>query len=476
EGTCETCCDYSRCLIIQYPVCDSEHTTRTNKICNYKENHERCKDETCRKCCDFYNKIISCRNCYLQDKKCEWSRVIYEEDFNLKKKEIKTLGFYSARFEKGSEFEKLHLQGYIQFNTRVTGKYVKQHFGNNLHIVVPTFNPCRKQNSDRPYKTDAECRHKYFVKRYDKCAVYKHCSCSYIDPEDVCDECLPTKETCMQSRRSLKIKNRNGIIIEKYIFENLNKKIGSRKRVQDRSEEEIADDVSVISNNNDYLDQDMTLRDPGLWKKKPQKNVSKNDNQNESKIANYKMMLDLLGKGKTAYLILKKNPNLFMKASQLKALEPDAQQENLKAKILVTRSKWKPEDFLIPKIVNNWISNNILNKQKRKPGRKCSVLVMKNRKGKWSLVESLVNYGIKIAHFHNIYNFTTTNKMNERVFNGRKYAQLLLGKDRILINQRYFLERSVPIIVLCTENTYPFIYNCNTEDDDFLRRFFENAL
>ncbi|CAG8841439.1 27563_t:CDS:1, partial [Racocetra persica] len=111
---------------------------------------------------------------------------------------------------------------------------------------------------------------------------------------------------------------------------------------------------------------------------------------------------------------------------------------------------------------NDWISDNILNKQKRKPNRKCSVLVMKNGKRKWSLVESLVNCGIKIAHFcnkfqphiynsnecnvlclDNIYDFTTTNKMNERVFNGRKYTQLLLGKDRILINQRYFLERSV---------------------------------
>src|SRR5690349_6214548 len=66
--------------------------------------------------------------------------------------------------------------------------------------------------------------------------------------------------------------------------------------------------------------------------------------------------------------------------------------------------------------------------------------------------------------------------MNERVFNSRKYAQLLLGKDRILSNQKHFIERSVPIIVLCTENTCPFIYNCNTENDDFLRRFFENAL
>ncbi|CAG8848576.1 16366_t:CDS:2, partial [Racocetra persica] len=108
-------------------------------------------------------------------------------DFNLKREEIKTLGYYSAGFEKGSEFEKLHLQGYIQFNTRVTEKYVKQHFGNNLHIVVPTFNLRRKQNSDRPYKTDLE---------------------------DVCDECLPTKKTCIQSRRSLEIKDRNGIIIK----------------------------------------------------------------------------------------------------------------------------------------------------------------------------------------------------------------------------------------------------------------------
>ncbi|CAG8842474.1 23193_t:CDS:2, partial [Racocetra persica] len=170
--------------------------------------------------------------------------------------------------------------------------------------------------------------------------------------------------------------DRNGIIIEKYIFGNLNKKIGSRKRARDRSEEEIADNVSVISNNDDYLDQDMTSRDS-----------------------------DSLRKGETAYSILKKNPNLFMKVSQLKALKP----------------------------VNDWISDNILNKQKRKPGCKCSVLVMKNRKGKWSLVESLVNCRIKIAHFRNefqphvynsnecdvlcldnIYDFTTTNKMNER--------------------------------------------------------------
>ncbi|CAG8807326.1 14790_t:CDS:2, partial [Racocetra persica] len=236
EGTCETYYDYSRCLIIQYPVCDSKRTTQTDKNCNYKENHERCKDET-------------------------------------------------SGFEKGSEFEKLHLQEYIQFNTRVTRKYVKQHFGNNLHIIMPTFNLQRKQNLDRPYKTN---------------------------PEDVYDKCLPTKETCIQR---------------------------SRKQARDRSEEEIADDILVISNNDDYLDQDMTSHDPD-----------------------------------------------------------------------------------------------------------------------------------------NIYDFTTTNKMNKQVFNGRKYAQLLLGKDRILINQKYFLERSVPIIVLCTENTCPFIYNCNTEDDDFLRRFFENAL
>ncbi|CAG8851391.1 21002_t:CDS:1, partial [Racocetra persica] len=115
---------------------------------------------------------------------------------------------------------------------------------------------------------------------------------------------------------------------------------------------------------------------------------------------------------------------------------------------------WKSKDFLIPKIVNDWISDNILNKQKRKPSCKCSVLVIKNEKGKWSLVESLVNCRIKIAHFHNefqphvynsnecfvlcldnIYDFTTTNKINEWVFNGRKYAQLLLGKDSIIINQ-----------------------------------------
>ncbi|CAG8833954.1 29695_t:CDS:2, partial [Racocetra persica] len=51
------------------------------------------------------------RNCYLQDKKCEWSRVMCEKDFDIKKEEIKTLGFYSTGFERGSEFGKLHLQG-----------------------------------------------------------------------------------------------------------------------------------------------------------------------------------------------------------------------------------------------------------------------------------------------------------------------------------------------------------------------------
>ncbi|CAG8840670.1 25502_t:CDS:2, partial [Racocetra persica] len=158
-----------------------------------------------------------------------------------------------------------------------------------------------KQNSNRPYKTGAECRHEYSIKRYDKCVVHIHCSCSYIDLEDVCDECLPTKEMCMQNRRSLEIKDRNGIIIEKYIFGDLNKKIGSRKRTRDRTEEETADDISIISNDDNHFGHGITSSNP-----------------ENSKLYND---VKFFGKRGTAYSILKKNPNLFMKASQLKALE-----------------------------------------------------------------------------------------------------------------------------------------------------------
>ena len=111
------------------------------------------------------------------------------------------------------------------------------------------------------------------------------------------------------------------------------------------------------------------------------------------------------------------------------------------------------------------------------------------------MIESLTNYGIKIAHFRNefqpyiynskecdllcldnIYDFTMINKSNEKVFNHKKYAQLLLGKNRILVNQRNFIEKSVPIVILCENNTCPIISNSSTDDDDFLQKFFKNAL
>ncbi|CAG8596184.1 3937_t:CDS:2 [Gigaspora rosea] len=102
---------------------------------------------------------------------------------------------------------------------------------------------------------------------------------------NVCDECLPTKEKCNEGRKVLDVFDKNGIILEKYIFGDLNKKIEIRKP----QKRKIATEDDTIS------------------------------------------------------------PDLFMKASQLRALEPGAQHENLKPKIMVTTSKWKPEDFLIPR-------------------------------------------------------------------------------------------------------------------------------
>jgi hypothetical protein len=150
---------------------------------------------------------------------------------------------------------------------------------------------------------------------------------------------------------------------------------------------------------------------------------------------------------------------------------------------------------LIPKLIHDWISNNVLNKSKRNTNQRSPVLVLKNGTGKWGMIESLTNYGISIAHFRNefqpyIYNskecdllcldnindFIMINKSNEKIFNHKKYVQLLLGKDRILINQRNFIEKSVPIVILCGKNTCPIINNASTEDDDFLQKFFKNAL
>ncbi|CAG8802260.1 16553_t:CDS:1, partial [Dentiscutata erythropus] len=481
EDICDTCCDYARCLIIQYPTCENERRPREMKVCDCEENHDRCQEDACVACCNFYNKIVSCRNCYLQGRKCEWSRIMCRSDFEKQKNIVKYLQFYSAGFERGGLTGKLHLQGYIQFDTRVRGSYVKSHFGQNLHIDIPKFNPPLKLNSKRKQKSGAECRFEYSVKRYDRCMTHIRCSCSYIDLNDVCDDCLPTKEECIRNRRSLDITDMNGVVLEKYIFGELNTKIGTRKSSRKRQREN--DEESMISENSD--------RDG--YKNPTHKRSRNNNTQDNEKVEKYVTMLNLLGKGENAYTILKKNPSLFMRASQLKALEPGAQHENLKSKIVVTSSRWKPHDFLIPKIVNDWIEENVLSNQNT--DQKKHVLVLKNGTGKWSLVESLTNYGIRIAHFRNefqpsiydskncdllcldnIHDFTIESKANGRVFNHRKYAQLLLGKDRILINQKNIIERSVPIVILCTDNTCPFTYNCSTEDENFLKRFFSNTM
>ena len=131
-------------------------------------------------------------------------------------------------------------------------------------------------------------------------------------------------------------------------------------------------------------------------------------------------------------------------------MELGAQNNNLKSKIIVTASKWKPEDFLIPKVINDWILKNIFNSQATE---RKQVLLLNNGTGKWSLIESLTNYEIKIAHFcnefqpylydskacdvlylDNIHDFTILNKSNDRVINQKKHSRLLLGKDRILVN------------------------------------------
>ena len=69
--TCDTCCDYARCLIVQYPVCENERTPREKKECECENAHDRCKEETCSNCCDFFNRIVSCTNCLHMGKKCE---------------------------------------------------------------------------------------------------------------------------------------------------------------------------------------------------------------------------------------------------------------------------------------------------------------------------------------------------------------------------------------------------------------------
>lgn len=493
EDTCETCCDYSRCLIIQYPICENVRISRETKMCNCKENHERCREEICIKCCNFFNNIVSCRNCYVQDRKCEWTQVMCENDFNEKKKQ--QLTFYSGGFERGSETEKLHLQVYVQFGTRVTGKFVKSHLGQHLHLDIPRFNPITKQNSKRRYKTGAQCRYEYSIKKYERCKIHPRCSCSYIDLNDVCDECLATREKCIEERDSLDINDANGILLKKYIFGELNNKIGSKKITsKKRSQEEFRDDVSVISGSTYYNDDYGSYETNEPRSRKKQKSNSF-DSTNEKKVENYKNMLDLLGRGENAFSILKKNPALFMRASQLKALEQGAQHENLTSQILVTSSNWIPGDFLIPTIIHDWLKSNILDKSNRQSNQKSQVLVLKNGTEKWSLIQSLTTYGIKVAHFRNefqpnfynsnecdllcldnICDFTIMNKSGEKIFNHRKYAQLLLGKNRILVNQRNFIAKSVPIVILCGNNTCPIVINNSTEDDDFLQKFFKNAL
>ena len=81
EETCDTCCDYSRCLFVQYPTCDDERVPKTTQECGCDSVHDRYKEKTCKKCCDFYNKIISCKNCLSRERKCEWSRIMCKADF-----------------------------------------------------------------------------------------------------------------------------------------------------------------------------------------------------------------------------------------------------------------------------------------------------------------------------------------------------------------------------------------------------------
>src|SRR6185437_13766572 len=432
-----------------------------------------------------FNRIVSCNNCLRMGKKCEWSRVMCKSDFNKRQETVKHLTFYSAGFERGNITRKLHLQGYVQFDTRVTGKFVKAHLGQNLHIDIPKFDPPMKKNSNRAQKSGAECRFEYSVKRYERCTNHMRCSCSYIDLEDVCDECLPTREKCNEGRNVLDVFDKNGIVLEKYIFGDLNRKIGIRKpRKRKRADE--YDTISVSTENSDLFSENEERNQS----KKP-KHDSKT-NENEKKVENYKKMLSMLKSGETAFTILSKKPDLFMKASQLRALEPGAQHENLKSKIMVTTSKWKPEDFLIPRVINDWILENIF---KTHANRRNQVLVLKNGTGKWSLIESLTNHGIKIAHFRNefqpylydskaydilcldhVHDFMVPNKGNEKVLNHRKYAQLLLGKDRILVNGKSFIEKSIPIIILCDDNTCPFMYSGSTEDENFRKKFFRNSL
>src|ERR1700752_3548367 len=108
----------------------------------------------------------------------------------------------------------------------------------------------------------------------------------------------------------------NGVVLEKYIFGELNTKIGTRKSSRKRQREN--DEESMISENSD--------RDG--YKNPTYKRSRNNNTQDNEKVEKYVTMLNLLGKGENAYTILKKNPSLFMRAYQLKALEPGTQHEN----------------------------------------------------------------------------------------------------------------------------------------------------
>src|ERR1043166_5712705 len=89
--------------------------------------------------------------------------------------------------------------------------------------------------------------------------IHSSCSCSYIDLNDVCDECLPTKDNCMKERQSLEITDTNGILLQNYVFGKINKKIGRKTESSRKRNREIGDDVSMISgdtcfDNTDYFD------------------------------------------------------------------------------------------------------------------------------------------------------------------------------------------------------------------------------
>src|ERR1043166_9178564 len=77
--------------------------------------------------------------------------------------------------------------------------------------------------------------------------IHSSCSCSYIDLNDVCDECLPTKDDYIKERQSLEITDANGILLQNYVFGKINKKISRKTESSRKRNREIRDDVSMIS-------------------------------------------------------------------------------------------------------------------------------------------------------------------------------------------------------------------------------------